>query len=294
MGLSFAGCHISYVFVTNLFKTIHTASSGCSQLLETFSNSAIVLWTINNYNICQILSQCLYCLWPSSSTMIIVVTVVVIILINSITVVIVVVVINFFMSPLYLVAWSLAVVDNHHHHWQWQHHCHHHHHLLHVPPVLGRLVAGQPVHCFHCTLHLCQLLSKEKVKNSCLQKQGSKWWNFPSSTSFENPEILSSIASSVLTRMLGACRKTFVQYYARLNRRNAKVVLLPKMNLGAYFEKVLFGEDCTWTVVRKAVPTSGSLSALRFPWRRMWRVEVKKDIFFGSIRVVLPGNTSNK
>ena len=172
MGWSFAGCHISYVFVTNLFKTIHTASGGCSKLLETFSNSAIVLWTINNYNICQILSQCLYCLWSSSSSMIIVVTVVVIILINSITVVIVVVVINFFMSPLYLVAWSLAVVDNHHHHWQWQHHCHHHHHLLHVPPVLGRLVTGQPVHCFHRTLHLCQLLRKEKNKEELFTKTG--------------------------------------------------------------------------------------------------------------------------
>ena len=108
MDESLAGCYISYV-VTNLFKTIHTASGGCSQLLETFSNSAIVLW--RNYNLCKTLSPCLHCLWSSSSTMIVVVTVVVIILINSITVVIVVVVIiitTFFMSPLYLAAWSLA------------------------------------------------------------------------------------------------------------------------------------------------------------------------------------------
>ena len=45
--------------------------------------------------------------------------------------------------------------------------------------------------------------------------------------------------------MLGACQKTIGQYYASLNRRITKVVLLPKMNLGAYFEKILVGEDCT-------------------------------------------------
>ena len=196
MGWSFAGCHISYI-VTNLFKTIHTASGGCSQLPETFSNSAIVLWTINNYNLCKTLSQCLYCLWSSSSTMIVVVTVVVIILINSITVVIVVVVIiitTFFMSPLYLAAWSLA------------------------SPCIVFTALSIFVNCS----------GKKKLKKSCLQKQGSKWWNFSCSTSFENPEIFSSIASSVLTRMLGACQKTFGQFYASLNRRITKEVLLPK------------------------------------------------------------------
>ena len=109
--------------------------------------------------------------------MIIDVTVVVIILINSITVVIVVVVIiitTFFMSPLYLVAWSLAVAtiiiiynDN----------------IIVIiiatffmsPLYLAAWSLASPCIVFTALSIFVNCSGKKKIKKSCLQKQGSKW-----------------------------------------------------------------------------------------------------------------------
>ena len=64
--------------------------------------------------------------------------------------------------------------------------------------------------------------------------------------------------------MLGACQKTFGQFYASLNRRITKEVYLPKINLRAYFEKVLVGEDylncCEKSCSNQRITFSASLS----------------------------------
>ena len=140
-------------------------------------------------------------------------------------------------------------------------------HLLHISPVLGGLVACHTVHRLHCCLKFCQL---QKIFGECARKLFILYLlGKPSNIFIDCQFCVDKDAWSL---------EIFFYFYAfprKWNKIRSLVILLsfvPEQTVVMIF--------CTWTVVRKAAPTSGSLSALLFPWREMW---VKITCLFGAI-----------